>query len=42
MSSLTLQNIDALGEEARKTEAKHKAIKNSSKEDLWNADLDKL
>jgi hypothetical protein len=38
MSSLTLQNIDVLGEEARKTEAKHKAIKNS----LWNADLDKL
>lgn len=42
LSSLTKEKIDALDEEAWKTEAKLIEIKNSSKEDLWHADLDKL
>jgi DNA topoisomerase-2 len=42
LSSLTLNKIDELNEDARKTEANLDDIKNSSKEDLWNADLDKL
>jgi DNA topoisomerase-2 len=42
LSSLTMEKIDSLNEEALKTEAKLNEIKNSSKEDLWNSDLDKL
>lgn len=42
LSSLTMEKIDTLNEEAQKAEAKLSEIKNSSKEDLWNSDLDKL
>ncbi|KAL3807364.1 hypothetical protein ACHAXA_001702 [Cyclostephanos tholiformis] len=42
LSSLTMEKLEALNEEAQKAEAKLNEIRNSSKEDLWNADLDKL
>jgi hypothetical protein len=42
LSSLTMEKIDSLNEEALKTETKLNEIKNSSKEDFWNSDLDKL
>lgn len=42
LSSLTREKVDALNEEARKAEVKLNEIKNLSKEDMWNADLDKL
>lgn len=42
LSSLTVEKIDALNDEASKTDAKLDMIKNTSASDLWREDLDKL
>jgi DNA topoisomerase-2 len=42
LSSLTAERIDALKDDASKTDAKLDAIKNTSASDLWREDLDKL
>jgi DNA topoisomerase-2 len=42
LSSLTLEKIEALKDEASKTDEKLKKIQNTTAEDLWIEDLDKL
>lgn len=42
LSSLTAEKIDALNDEASKTDAKLDTIKNTTASDLWREDLDKL
>ena len=42
LSSLTLEKIEALRDEASKTDEKLKKIQNTTAEDLWIEDLDKL
>mmetsp|Transcript_16839 Transcript_16839/g.35435 ORF Transcript_16839/g.35435 Transcript_16839/m.35435 type:complete len:182 (-) Transcript_16839:27-572(-) len=42
LSSLTSEKIEALNEDASKTDAKLDKIKNTTASDLWREDLDKL
>ena len=42
LSSLTSEKIDALNDDATKTDAKLEKIKNTSPSDLWTEDLDNL
>jgi DNA topoisomerase-2 len=42
LSSLTAEKIEALNNEAAKMNAKMEELKNTSAEELWKSDLDKL
>ena len=42
LSSLTAEKIEALNNDAAKMDAKMEELKNTSVEELWKSDLDKL